>query len=52
MTNRRMIQEVSEYFIAICEFMKPVPVEKYFDVGRRPQTIAVKPTVNRTVRLD
>ena len=31
---------VSEYLITICEFMKPVPVEKYFDVGRRPQTIA------------
>jgi hypothetical protein len=37
--------------------MKLVPVEKYFDVGRRPQTIAwraftVKPIVNRTVQLD
>jgi hypothetical protein len=37
--------------------MKPVPVEKYFDVGRHPQTIAwhafaVIATVNRTVQLD
>jgi hypothetical protein len=42
-------QKVSEYLIAICEFMKPVPVGKYCDVGRC-QTIAwhvfaVKPTV-------
>jgi hypothetical protein len=49
-------QKVSEYLLAICEFMKPVPMDKYFDVGRRPQTIArhafdVKPTVNRTVQL-
>ena len=49
-------EKVSEYLIAICEFMRPVPVEKYFDVGHRPQTIAwhafaVKPTVNRTVQL-
>ena len=33
-------QIVSEYLIAICEFMKPVQVEKYFEVGRRPQAIA------------
>ena len=50
-------QKVSEYLIAICEFMKPVLVDKDFDVGRRPQTIiwhafAVKPIVNRTVELD
>ena len=50
-------QKVSEYLIAICKFMKPVPVDKYFDVGRRPQTIAwhafaVKPIVNRTMQLD
>ena len=37
--------------------MKPVPVEKYFDVGRGPQTItwyvfAVVATVNQTVQLD
>jgi hypothetical protein len=32
-------QKVTEYLIAICEFMKPVPMEKYFDVGPRPQTI-------------
>jgi hypothetical protein len=32
-------QKVSEYLITICEFMKPVPVEKYFDVGSHPQTI-------------
>jgi hypothetical protein len=37
--------------------MKPVPMEKYFDVGRRPQTItwhvfAVVATVNQTVQLD
>jgi hypothetical protein len=37
--------------------MKPVPVEKYFDVGRRPQTIAwhvfaVIATVNWTVQID
>ena len=37
--------------------MKPVPVEKYFDVWRRPQTIAwhvfaVIATVNQTVQLD
>jgi hypothetical protein len=48
-------QKVSEYLITICEFMKPVPVEKYFDVGHHPQTItwhafAVKPTVNPTVQ--
>ena len=47
----------SEYLIFICECMKPVPVEKYFDVGHRPQTItwhvfAVKPIVNQTVQLD
>jgi hypothetical protein len=28
------LQKVSKYWIAIWEFMKPVPVEKYFDVGR------------------
>ena len=33
-------QNVSEYLNAICEFMKPVLVEQYFDVGRLPQTIA------------
>jgi hypothetical protein len=33
-------QKVSEYLIAICEFIKPVPVEKYVDMERRPQTIA------------
>ena len=49
--------KVNEYLIAICEFMKPVLVEKYFDVGRLPQTItwhalAVKPIVNRTMQLD
>ena len=27
-------QKVSEYLVAICEFMKPVPVVKMFDVGR------------------
>jgi hypothetical protein len=27
------------YFIAICDFMKPVLVEKHVDVVRRPQTI-------------
>ena len=37
--------------------MKPVPVEKYFDVGHRPQTIAwntfaVIATVHWTVQLD
>ena len=37
--------------------MKPVLVEKYLDVRRRPQTIAwyafaVKPIVNRTMQLD
>ena len=58
MTNQRKIfKKVSEYSIAISEFIKPVPVEKYFDVGRRPQTIAwhvfaVMATVNRTVQLD
>jgi hypothetical protein len=50
-------QKVTEYLIAICEFMKPVLVEKYFEVGQRPQTItwhafAVKPIVNRTMQLD
>jgi hypothetical protein len=50
-------QKVSEYLIANCEFMKPVPVEKYFDVGPNPQTIAwyvfaVIATVNQTVQLD
>ena len=50
-------QKVSEYLIAICEFMKLVPVEKHCDVGRRPQTIAwhifaVIATVNWTVQLD
>ena len=50
-------QKVSEYFIVICEFMKPVPVEQYFDVRRSPQTItwhafAVIATVNQTVQLD
>ena len=50
-------QKVSEYLNVICEFMKPVPVEKYFDVGRRPQTItwhvfAVITIVNRIVQLD
>ena len=49
--------KVSEYLIVIYEFMKPVPVEKYFDVGRCPQTIAwhvfaVIATVNLTVQLD
>ena len=50
-------QKVSEYLIVICEFMKPVPVKTYFDVGRCPQTIAwhvfaVIATVNQTVQLD
>ena len=50
-------QKVSEYLIVICECMKPVPVEKCFDVGGRPQTIAwhvfaVIATVNQTVQLD
>jgi hypothetical protein len=50
-------QKVSEYLLFICECMKPVPVEKYFDVGRSPQSIplqlfAVIATVNRTVQLD
>ena len=50
-------QKVQEYFIAFCEFVKPVPGEKYFDVGRRPQTIAwhafaAKHIVNRTMQLD
>jgi hypothetical protein len=47
----------SVYLIAICDFTKPVLVEKYFDVQRRPQTIAwhafaVKPIVHRTMQLD
>ena len=50
-------QTVIEYLIALCEFMKPVPVEKYFDVRHGPQTIAwhafaVIATVNRTVQSD
>jgi hypothetical protein len=52
--SEKVLQKVSEYLI-IFEFMKPVLVEKYFDVGCRPQTIAcfaVKPTVNWTVQLD
>ena len=49
-------QKVS-VILSLCDFMKPVLVEKYFDVGRRPQTIAwhafaVKPIVNRTMQLD
>jgi hypothetical protein len=37
--------------------MKPVPVEKYVDVGRHTQTIAwhafaVKPIINQTMQLD
>ena len=32
-------QKLCEYLIAICEFMKPVQVEKYIDVGRRPQSM-------------
>jgi hypothetical protein len=44
------------YLIAICDFMKPVLVEKYA-VGHHPQKIAwyafaVKPNVNRTMQLD
>ena len=47
-------QKVSEHLIAICEFMKPDPVGKYFHMGHRPQAIAlhaftVMATVNRTV---
>ena len=50
-------QKVSDSLIAICDFMTPVLVEKYVDVGRRPQTIAwyaftVKSIVNRTMLLD
>ena len=50
-------QKVTEYLIAICECIKPVPMEKYFDVGRGPQTIAwhvftVIATVYRTEQLD
>jgi hypothetical protein len=50
-------QKVSENVIAICEFMKPVPVEKYFYVERHPQTITchaftVIATVNQTMQLD
>ena len=57
MTNQRKIFKVSKYLIAICEFMKPVLVEKYFDVGCSPQTnawhvFAVIATVNLTVQLD
>jgi hypothetical protein len=33
-------QKVSEYLITLCDFMKPVPVEKHFVVGFPPQTIA------------
>ena len=49
--------KVSDYLIAICDFMKPVLVENYVDVGRLPQTIAwhalaVKPIVNWTMQLD
>ena len=45
------------YLIAICDFMNPVLVEKYADVGRCPQAIkcyafAVKPIVNRTTQFD
>ena len=45
------------YLIATCDFVKPVLVEKYVDVGRRPQTIAwypfaVKPIVNWKIQLD
>jgi hypothetical protein len=51
------IFKVSEYLITISEFMKPVLEEKYFDMGRCPQTIAwhafaVKPIVNQTMQLD
>jgi hypothetical protein len=51
-------QKVSGYLNAICDFMKPVLVEQYFEVGRYPQTIrwhaftVVKPNVNRTNQLD
>ena len=46
-------QKVSEYLITICDFMKPVLVEKYFDGGHRPQTITcLLPIVNRTMQLD
>ena len=55
--QRKIFKKVSEYLIAIRHFTKPVLVEKYFHVGRRPQTIAwhafaVKPIVNRTMQLD
>ena len=57
MTNQRKIFKIREYLTAICEFMKLVPVEKYFNVEHRPQTIpwhafAVMATVNWTVQLD
>ena len=50
-------QKVREYLIVICECLKPVPVEKYFDVECRHQTIAwhvyaVIATVKRIVQLD
>jgi hypothetical protein len=50
-------QKASDYLIAICDFKKPVMIEKYVDVGRHPQTIAlyafsVKHIVNRTMQLD
>ena len=55
--SEKDFQKVSEYLIAICDFMKPVLIEKYVDVGCRPQTIAwhafaVKPIVNGTMQLD
>ena len=53
----KIFKKVSEYLIAICDFMKPVLVEKYFDVGNHSQTIechafAVKPIVNWTMQLE
>ena len=38
--SEEVFQKVSKYLMAICHFMKPVLVEKYFHVGHHPQTIA------------
>ena len=50
-------EEVRDYLIAICDFMKPVLVEKYVDVERHPQIItwyafAVKPIVNWSTQFN
>jgi hypothetical protein len=49
--------KVSEYLIVIYELMKPVPVEKYYDVEYCNEMIAwhvfaVRATVNQTVQFD